>query len=183
MRRIAALVDDGRVILEEIHWDDSADRLAEIPADRLDVEALVLKHVPGKIVYREVLSSNGTGIYGVEDDPTALAEADWQEPSQPKPEPLTREDVARAFLDAYHEEPIFDSLKDWGPESMPRTRALWGAEAVLKLTTTDPKPWRVEPREGQTIKGPTRFANYADTYPSAQETGRVCWDPRPEEER
>lgn len=40
------------------------------------------------------------------------------------------EDIARAFLDAYHEEAVFDSLEDWGEHSKPRARALAGAAAV-----------------------------------------------------
>lgn len=64
---------------------------------------------------------------------------------------VTPEDVARAFLDTYHEEPIFDRLEDWGPESMPRTRSLRGAAAVLALLqerAQQEAPLRKAPQNG-----------------------------------
>lgn len=97
-------------------------------------------------------------------------------------QPITLEDAARAFIDAYHGEVIFDSLRDYD-DSTPRANSMKGAEALLKLTTDDPKPWRVEPPRGLAIKGPTRFATYSESYPNAQAEGRVLWDPRPREAR
>ena len=65
MRRIAALVTDGTLTLEEIHWDDTADIIVEnAPAD--DIEAVILDAVPGEIARIEDRSPDGSGIYYVE---------------------------------------------------------------------------------------------------------------------